>query len=76
LAKVPSARTFAMAELVKAGVEFHTLTNDQLAEWQEAGGYQRPDWDEFKIELAGSLDVFAKLEEAAGIPGRHYVHDA
>ena len=76
LAKVPSARAYAMAELVKNGVEFHSLTDDQLAEWQAAGGYQRSEWDELKGELAGSMDVFAKLEEAAGTMGKYYVHDA
>ncbi len=76
LAKVPAARSFAMSELRKAGVEFHSLTDDQLAEWQAAGGYQRSEWDKFKVELAGSMDTFAKLEEAAGTAGRYYVHDA
>ncbi len=76
LAKVPSARTFAMAELRKAGVAFHSLTEDQLAEWKAAGGYQRSEWDKFKVELAGSMDTFAKLEEAAGTRGKYYVHDA
>ena len=76
LAKVPSARNYAMAELRKAGVEFHTLNDDQLAEWEATGGYQLPDWDSFKVELAGSMDTFAKLEEAAGTQGRYYVHDA
>jgi len=76
LAKVPSARAYAMAELAKSGVEFHSLSDDQLAEWQAAGGYQLPDWDSFKIELAGSMDNFAKLEEAADTRGRFYVHDA
>ena len=76
IAKVPSARAYAMAELAKAGVEFHSLSADQLGEWQEAGGYQRSEWDEFKIELAGSMDAFAKMEEAAGTQGKYYVHDA
>ncbi|WP_135506451.1 TRAP transporter substrate-binding protein [Roseovarius aestuariivivens] len=76
LAKVPSARAYAMAELRKAGVAFHSLTDDQLAEWKEAGGYQRSEWDEFKTELAGSMDAFAKLEEAASTQGKYYVHDA
>lgn len=76
LAKVPSARSYAMAELVKAGVEFHSLSNDQLSEWKAMGGYQRPEWDKFKIELAGSMRTFAKLEDAAGFKGRYYVHDA
>jgi TRAP-type C4-dicarboxylate transport system substrate-binding protein len=76
LAKVPSARNYAMAELRKAGVEFHSLSEDQLAEWKATGGYQLPEWDSFKTELAGSMDTFAKLEEAAGTMGRYYVHDA
>lgn len=76
IAKVPSARTYAMAELAKAGVEFHSLTDDQLAVWKETGGYQRSEWDEFKVELAGSMDVFNRLEEAAGTMDSYYVHDA
>ncbi|TMM54208.1 TRAP transporter substrate-binding protein [Sulfitobacter sabulilitoris] len=76
LAKVPAARAYAMSELTKNGVEFHTLTDDQLGEWKAAGGYQLSEWDQFKMELAGDMDTFAKLEEAAGTMGRHYVHDA
>jgi TRAP-type C4-dicarboxylate transport system substrate-binding protein len=76
LSKVPSARAYAMAELSKAGVEFHSLSEDQLGEWKAAGGFQRPEWDEFKTELAGSMDAFAKMEEAAGTQGKYYVHDA
>lgn len=76
LSKVPSARAYAMAELNKAGVEFHSLSDDQLAEWQDAGGYQRSEWDPFKTELAGSMDNFEKLVEAAGTQGKYYVHDA
>jgi TRAP-type C4-dicarboxylate transport system substrate-binding protein len=76
LAKVPSARAYAMAELRKAGVQFHSLSDDQLAVWKEAGGYQRAEWDVFKVELAGSMEAFRKLEDAAGTPGRYYVNDA
>ena len=76
LAKVPAARNYAMAELRKSGVEFHTLSSDQLAEWEAAGGYQRSDWDDFKVELAGSMDTFEKLVEAAGTQSRYFVHDA
>ncbi|MDJ0820822.1 MAG: TRAP transporter substrate-binding protein [Paracoccaceae bacterium] len=76
LSKVPSARAYAMSELTKAGVQFHSLSDDQLNAWKEAGGYQRSEWDEFKTELAGSMDAFAKMEEAAGTQGKYYVHDA
>jgi len=76
LAKVPSARNYAMAELRKAGVQFHSLTKAQLDVWKETGGYQKKEWDEFKVELAGSMDVFKKLEQAAGQQSKYYVHDA
>ena len=76
LAKVPSARSYAMSELAKSGVQFHSLSDDQLAEWKAAGGYQRSEWDTFKKELAGSMANFAKLEEAANTQGQYYVHDA
>ena len=76
LAKVPSARTFAMAEMRKSGVEFHSLNAEQLTEWQETVGYQRSEWDEYKTELAGSMGTFDKLVEAAGTQSKYYVHDA
>lgn len=76
LAKVPSARNYAMAELRKSGVEFHSLSEDQLAEWKAAGGYQREEWNKFKTELGGSMEAFAKLEDAAGTQSKYFVHDA
>lgn len=76
LAKVPAARGYAMSELAKSGVKFHSLSKDQLAQWKEAGGYQRKEWDGFKKQLAGSQATFNKLVDAAGTMGRHYVHDA
>ena len=76
LAKVPSSRAFAMAEMAKSGVEFHSLSDDQLTEWKETAGFQRSEWDPFKTELAGSMETFDKLAEAAGTQGKYYVHDA
>lgn len=76
LAKVPSARNYAIAELSKSGVQFHSLSNSQLDAWKAAGGYQRKEWDQFKTELAGSNAAFSRLEDAANTMGRLYVHDA
>ena len=76
LAKVPSARNYAMAELRKSGVEFHSLSDEQLGEWIATGGYQLKEWDDYKTELAGTMETFAKLEEAAGTQSKYYVHDA
>ena len=76
LAKVPAARAFAQSQLEAAGVEFHRLSEEEIAAWKEAGGYQRPEWDQFKTDLAGSAEAFSALEEAAGTQGRLIVNDA
>ena len=76
LAKVPAARAYAMAEMGRAGVQFYSPTESELGEWIAAGGHQRDEWSGFKTELAGSMDAFAKLDEAANTQGRLYVHDA
>ncbi len=75
LAQVPASRAFAMAEMAKAGVKFYVPTKDELAQWVEAGGQQRKEWDEWKIKLGGSIDNFNKLLGAANTQGRYYVHD-
>lgn len=77
LAKVPAARNFAMAEMTKAGVEFYSPTEDELAQWRETAGYQRSEWDSYKTDLAGSIDAFDEIAEAAGTDNcRYSVHDA
>lgn len=75
LAKVPAARGFAMAELSNAGVGFYSPTEDELQQWVDKAGHQLEVWNDTKIELAGSLDVFNTLLEAANTQGKHYVHD-
>lgn len=75
LAQVPASRAFAMAEMAKAGVKFHSLTDDEYAEWVEAGGQQRKEWDDWKKELGGSIATFDKLLEAANTQGKYIVHD-
>ena len=76
LAQVPASRNYAIAELEKAGVQFHYLTDAQIDVWKKAGGYQRPEWNSFRLELAGSQQVFDKLEQAANTPARLVVNDA
>jgi len=75
LAKVPAARAYSMAELAAAGVKFYVPTDAEMKKWVEKAGHQLPEWDGFKIELAGSLDKFNTLLKAANTPGRYYVHD-
>ncbi|MEJ2167224.1 MAG: TRAP transporter substrate-binding protein [Desulfobacterales bacterium] len=75
LAKVPAARAYAMAELSKSGVQFYVPTADEKKQWVAAAGAQLPEWDGFKIELAGDLKIFDRLQEAANTRGAYYVHD-
>jgi TRAP-type C4-dicarboxylate transport system substrate-binding protein len=76
LSKVPAARAYAMAEMREAGVEFYSPTEGELEQWVAKGGHQNAEWDSYKKELAGSIEAFDKLLEAANTQGRHYVHDA
>ena len=75
LSKVPAARAFSMWDLSRAGVQFYIPNEDEMAEWVSRAGHQRPDWDPFKIELAGSIDNFETLNEAANTRGKYVVHD-
>jgi len=76
LSKVPAARAYAMAEMRKSGVQFHTPTEEELQQWIEKGGHQNAEWDSYKTELAGSMETFNRLLEAANTQGRYYVNDA
>ncbi len=75
LAQVPAARAFAMYQLRNAGVQFYEPSEDELAQWKEKCGHQRSEWDETKTELAGSLDAFEALREAANRDSSYYVDD-
>lgn len=76
LSQVPSSRNFAMNEMAAAGVEFYSPTEEEMAQWVEAAGAQRPEWDDVKKELVGSIDTFEKLRDAAETDSGLYVHDA
>jgi len=46
----------------------------KLTNGRPAGGYQLPDWDSFKVELARSLDNFARMERPQARRANIYVH--
>ena len=76
MAQVPASREYAFAEMADAGVKFYSPTAGELAQWKEACGAQRKDWDGVKTELVGSTAVYERLNEAAKTQGKYYVHDA
>ena len=75
LSKVPAARAFSMWDLGRDGVQFYVPTDGELEEWVTRAGHQLPDWDPFKVELAGSIANFETLNEAANTRGKYVVHD-
>ncbi len=75
LANVPAARAYVMAEMSKSGVQFYVPNEEEKAQWIEAAGHQRKEWEPFKIDLAGSIANFDRLVEAANTDAGYYVHD-
>jgi TRAP-type C4-dicarboxylate transport system substrate-binding protein len=75
IAQVPASRAFAMAEMAAAGVQFYVPTEAEMKQWVDVCGQQRPEWNETKIKLAGSLDNFERLREAANARTNYFAHD-
>ncbi len=57
------------------GCAFHQLSDAEYKQWVDACGEQKPEWNEFKIKLAGSLDNFEKFKKAANTKGPITVTD-
>lgn len=73
LAKVPAARAYAYNQMRQAGVEIYNPTDDEIAQWRDRCGHQLADWDETKLELAGSMDVFEQLLAATEESNGYFV---
>ena len=50
-------------------------TAAEYKQWVEACGEQRKEWNDFKVKLAGSLETFERLKEAANTKGPITVGD-
>ncbi|MFQ5619708.1 MAG: TRAP transporter substrate-binding protein [Rhodospirillales bacterium] len=75
LAQVPASRAFAMAEMAKAGTAYYAPNDDELSQWKAVAGAQRPEWNDLKKKLAGSLSKFDQFREAADTQAQYYVND-
>lgn len=75
LAQVPASRAYAMAEMAKGGTKYYAPNEAELQQWKEVTGAQRPEWNDLKIQLAGSLAKFGAFQEAAETQGQYYVDD-
>jgi TRAP-type C4-dicarboxylate transport system substrate-binding protein len=73
--QIEVARKTSIDAMSKAGVKFYKPTESERKQWAEACGEQRAEWDEHKVELAGSTANFDKLRTAANTKGRYTVGD-
>ena len=67
--QLTASRTEAMRLMAASGCKFYVPTADEYKLWVASCGEQRPEWNEDKIELAGSLANFDKLKLAANTKG-------
>ena len=64
-----------LAEMAKGGTKYYAPNADELNQWKEKAGAQRPEWSDLKKKLAGSLAKFGEFQEAAETQGQYYVDD-
>jgi TRAP-type C4-dicarboxylate transport system substrate-binding protein len=74
-AQIESARKESMRIMAENGCAFHQLSDADYKLWVNACGEQKPEWNEFKVKLAGSLDNFEKYKKAANTKGSITVTD-
>ena len=74
-AQIEKARTESLRIMTATGTKFYNPTAAEFKRWAEQCGESRKEWDEDKIELAGSLAAFEKLKAAANTKGSITVGD-
>lgn len=73
--QIAKARANAIAILKKGGAQIAVPTAAEYKQWVEACGEQRREWNDFKVKLAGSIENFERLKEAANTKGPITVGD-
>ena len=74
-AQIEKARAESMRIMTATGTKFYNPTAAEFKRWAEQCGESRREWDEDKIELAGSVAAFEKLKAAANTQGSITVGD-
>lgn len=74
-AQIEPARAESMKLLRAGGCEFHNPSAAEMAQWMSTCGEQRKEYDEFKMQFAGSLAAFDGFKKAASTKGPITVPD-
>lgn len=64
-ATVPSARNFSLNQFRVMNGTYTEIAPDRAAEWEAVAGYQNDLWKNDRFELAGTHNLFARLETEA-----------
>ncbi len=68
-AQIEKARAESMRILKEGGCQFYNPTDAEMKAWSDTCGEQRKEYDEFKIQFAGSLAAFDNFKKAANTKG-------
>lgn len=74
-AQIEKARTESMRILREGGCAFYNPTDAEMKQWMDACGEQRKEYDEFKLQFAGSMAAFDNFKKAANTKGPITVAD-
>ncbi len=74
-AQIANARTESMRILRAGGCAFYNPSDAEMKQWVDTCGEQRKEYDEFKIQFAGSMAAFDGFKKAAETKGPISVPD-
>lgn len=74
-AQIEKARTESMRLLREGGCAFYNPTPAEMKQWMDTCGEQRPEYNEFKVQFAGSMEAFDRFKTAANTKGPITVPD-
>ncbi len=68
-AQIEKARTESMRILKEGGCAFYNPSDAEMKQWMDTCGEQRKEYDEFKLQFAGSMAAFDAFKKAANTKG-------
>lgn len=74
-AQIEKARAESMRLLTAGGCQFYNPTDAEMKSWMDTCGEQRKEYDEFKLQFAGSMAAFDNFKKAANTKGSITVAD-
>ena len=74
-AQIEKARAESMRILAAGGCAFYNPSDAEMKQWMDTCGEQRKEYDEFKLQFAGSLAAFDGFKKAANTKGPITVPD-